>query len=201
MFDREAGQLIECSATRLSFLCPSNEQSQDQRRQAVGMLQVRHLPRHFICPSFAGHPCDLTLRPTRQASPQPPARTHTAHALFPRQSAPPWAATPSLQLSMQLTLACITSLICPRHAVHNVSGACGGPYHRAQHSEQVVRCYAFRSSLASGGRGVARGTAFTAAKSVLPAMAIRGLQLRGPEAALEQSCGRLKLEQARTIAI
>eukprot|EP00326_Haptolina_ericina_P005276 CAMPEP_0181210892 /NCGR_PEP_ID=MMETSP1096-20121128/23485_1 /TAXON_ID=156174 ORGANISM="Chrysochromulina ericina, Strain CCMP281" /NCGR_SAMPLE_ID=MMETSP1096 /ASSEMBLY_ACC=CAM_ASM_000453 /LENGTH=30 /DNA_ID= /DNA_START= /DNA_END= /DNA_ORIENTATION= len=27
-------------------------------------------------------------------------------------------------------------------------------------------------------------------------MAIRGLQLRGPEAALEQSCGQLKLEQA-----
>ena len=32
-------------------------------------------------------------------------------------------------------------------------------------------------------------------------MAVRGLQLRGAEAALEQSCGRSKLEQARASSI
>ena len=49
-----------------------------------------------------------------------------------------------------------------------------------------------------GGR--ARHGVHGAAKSVHPAMAIRGLQFRGPEAALEQSCGRFKLEKACAIA-
>ena len=50
-----------------------------------------------------------------------------------------------------------------------------------------------------GEGGVARGTVVLATKSVLQAMAVRGLQLQGPEAALEQSCGRVKLEQARSM--
>jgi hypothetical protein len=85
-------------------------------------------------PSFIGHPCDLTLRPTQQVS------LHAHTPLFPSQSARPWAAAPSQLLSMELTLACNASQICRWHTVHTVSGACDGPYCNAQHPHLVARC-------------------------------------------------------------
>ena len=54
-----------------------------------------------------------------------------------------------------------------------------------------------KSGLGFDGSAEAHGTALLAAKSLLWVIAVRGLQSRRPEAALEQSCGRSKFRQAR----
>ena len=59
-----------------------------------------------------------------------------------------------------------------------------------------MHCCTVARHAGHGEGGVARGTVVLATKGVLQAMAVRELR---PEAALEQSCGRVKLEQARSM--
>ena len=159
-------------------------------------------------PSFIGHPCDLTLRPTQQVS------LHAHTPLFPSQSARPWAAAPSQLLSMELTLACNASQICRWHTVHTVSGACDGPY--CMHnihiwlSGAVFQCAGFwqqgggarhgapggiKCSLDNGGSGIlsprARsgcGAELSAKESLSPAWALRCLRMCGQWTLLTTMC-------------
>ena len=167
------------------------ELTNERRRRASGALQVHPRPR-FACPSFAGHPCDLTLRPTQQASPHALASVPTA--IRSPVGRCPESAAEYVELT-QPRLNCLADL--SGHTVHTVSGACGGPHYHVQHSLWVDVCF---DILTFGSRGMARGAALLETKSDLQAMAVRGLQFRGPGAALEQSCRRLKFEQARTNA-
>lgn len=60
-----------------------------------------------------------------------------------------------------------------------------------------LTCTVLFGVLAFGSTGVARGTAFTAVKTVRPAIAVQGLQFRALEAASERRYWRSKFEQAR----
>ena len=142
----------------------------------------------YACLSFAGHPSDLTFRPTRQASPHAhacptairspvgrrpePAAEHGAHPLL------HWLADLSLinrahrERRLRWAVITIDSLHCLEWYVWHFD-------------------IAFMLS-----KGVARGTASLADKSVLLAIAVRGLQSRRREMASEWSCVRSKFEQA-----
>eukprot|EP00966_Prymnesium_polylepis_P160850 3717243-Prymnesium_polylepis.2 len=99
------------------------ELTNERRRRASGALQVHPRPR-FACPSFAGHPCDLTLRPAQQASPHALASVPTA--IRSPVGRCPESAAEYVELT-QPRLNCLADL--SGHTVHTVSGACGGPHY------------------------------------------------------------------------
>ena len=80
-----------------------------------------------------------------------------------------------------------------------MSSACGGPSSPASAFAALLYARGPSTSEPWSTEALERGKSSVAIKKVLWATAVRGRQLRGPEAVLQSGAGRSKFEQARAM--